>query len=211
MNAHDEALDYLLCSAGATAVDVLAGALKAARAAVKARVRDLDYDSYLEAFRYARSRAEAVNPRWMVSAEDSVSARLPKAWVSFKSMGRTITGCRDVRIPAPRYWPGGLIPDGAEVATPGVYGNVSGATEHDIAALVGGGREGSWWRYDRADQMAVAYLRKKELTGQVWRAMRDARTARRNDSAEEAAALVARAWSAHREKMSLAESVREMA
>ena len=223
MNAHDEALDYLLCSVGATAVDVLAAALKAARAAVKARVRDLDYDSYLEALRYARSRAEMVNPRWMVSAEDSVSARLPKAWVSFKSMGKTITGCRDVRIPAPRYWPGGSIPDGAEVATPGVYGAVPGAAVLDPAELIGDVHKlGANFRYDPAEQVAAL---RGMISGAVisWKAAKRAHKAQPMYSREKyvtdaratAVRLAMALRSVHRatygEKTQLAESVREMA
>jgi hypothetical protein len=43
-----------------------------------------------------------------------VIARLPAAWVACKVFGRVSKSPRDVRMPAARFWPNGLLPIGPE-------------------------------------------------------------------------------------------------
>jgi hypothetical protein len=78
------------------------------------------WDDFHPAWRAAVTRArEELGPRWDLDLS-TLNARVPGAWVRIKlSTGATIAGPRDIHIPAPRFWPGGVLPCGPEYAERG--------------------------------------------------------------------------------------------
>jgi len=76
-----------------------------------------NYDDFSAANRAAKLAAcEAHGLHWHLVPGASALARLPAAWVACKVFGRTSKSPRDVRLPAARFWPNGLLPVGPEYA-----------------------------------------------------------------------------------------------
>jgi hypothetical protein len=78
------------------------------------------YDDFSPAHTAAKRAACAeLGLRWALVPGASVIARLPAAWVACKVFGRVSKSPRDVRTPAARFWPNGLLPIGPEYAEEG--------------------------------------------------------------------------------------------
>jgi hypothetical protein len=71
------------------------------------------YDDF-SAANVAAKRAVAadVGLAWHLVSGASVLARLPATWTACKVFARVSRSPRDVRLPAARYWPNGILPVG---------------------------------------------------------------------------------------------------
>ena len=93
--------------------------IRAARAA-KAAPKFKGYDDFSAANVAAKRAACAeLGLSWALVPGASAIARLPAAWVACKVFGRVSKSPRDVRLPAARFWPNGLLPVGPEYAEEG--------------------------------------------------------------------------------------------
>lgn len=77
------------------------------------------FDDFMPALRVAReTAAAAAGPRWWMSPDHSIWARVPAAWVHWKGLSISGTSPRDLHFPMGRYWLGGALPMGPEYAAP---------------------------------------------------------------------------------------------
>jgi hypothetical protein len=77
------------------------------------------YNDFMPAFRAARERAMAAQgPRWWMSPDHSIWARVPAGWVTWKGRASSGMSPRDVHFPMAQYWPGGVLPIGPDYAAP---------------------------------------------------------------------------------------------
>jgi hypothetical protein len=87
------------------------GAVRSARLAPKFK----GYDDFSPAHTAAKRAACAeLGLLWTLVPGASMPVRLPAAWVACKVFGRVSKSPRDVRMPAARVWPNGLLPIGPE-------------------------------------------------------------------------------------------------
>jgi hypothetical protein len=94
--------------------------IKVARAKAPKAPTFKGYDDWAAAHLAAKLAAcAALGDHWAILPGASVIARVPAAWVSCKVFGRTSKSPRDMRIPAARFWPNGLLPRGPEYALEG--------------------------------------------------------------------------------------------
>jgi hypothetical protein len=87
--------------------------IKAKRSTAAKAVTFKGYDDWSPAHTAAKQAAAAAyGDHWHLVPGASVIATLPAAWVSCKVFGRTSKTPRDGRIPAARFWPNGMLPNG---------------------------------------------------------------------------------------------------
>lgn len=78
-----------------------------------------NFTDFMPAFRAARARAIAAQgPRWWMSADHAIWARVPAAWVTWKGKASSGMSPRDLHFPMAQYWPGGALPFGPDYAAP---------------------------------------------------------------------------------------------
>lgn len=76
------------------------------------------YDDWTPAVQAAKQAAcDELGELWAIKPGASILATVPAAWVSCKVFGRVSHSPRDMRLPAARFWPDGLLPRGPEYAT----------------------------------------------------------------------------------------------
>jgi antirestriction protein ArdC len=76
-----------------------------------------DYDSFIAALAIAKAGAcRVAGMRWAIKPGASVLARVPSRWVACKVFNRTSRAPRDMRLPAAKFWPGSVLPAGADIA-----------------------------------------------------------------------------------------------
>jgi hypothetical protein len=91
--------------------------IKAARAKAPKAPTFKSYDDWAPAHLAAKLAACAdLGVHWAIQPGASVIARVPAAWVACKVFARVSKSPRDVRMPAARFWPNGLLPRGPEYA-----------------------------------------------------------------------------------------------
>jgi hypothetical protein len=97
-------------------------AIKPARAKAPKAPTFKGYDDWSAAHLAAKLAACAeLGDHWAILPGASVIARVPAAWVACKVFARVSKSPRDVRMPAARFWPNGLLPRGPDYPTEGRY------------------------------------------------------------------------------------------
>jgi len=91
--------------------------IKAVRAKAPKAPTFKGYDDWAPAHLAAKMAACAeLGDHWAILPGASVIARVPAAWVACKVFARVSKSPRDLRMPAARFWPNGLLPRGPEYA-----------------------------------------------------------------------------------------------